>query len=205
MTTKTPTAVEIPTVPGTPFEGGFYVGRFRIGAEAFALIVSPKGDGDAGPTKWLSSYTDVPGACSFSDGLANTKAMAEAGSDLAKSMLELDIGGLTDWYLPSRDELELLYRHLKPTTETNYGYRSGENPSALPAATYAYTENDPVQTSALAFQSGGEHTSTAAWYWSSTQYSSVFAWTQHFTAGTQTTTCKLAKGRARAVRRFKVQ
>jgi len=197
-------AAVVPTVPGTPFEGGFYVGRFRIGLDAYALIVAPKNDGDAS-AEWIGGYIDVPGARSFSDGLANTLAMADAGSNLARSMAGLDIGGFTDWYLPSRDELELLYRYLKPSTETNYTYRAGENPSALPLATYAYTSDSPVQAPALAFQEGGEQAFETGWYWSSTQDSDDYAWCQNFDAGNQTSYDKGYKGRARAVRRFKVE
>jgi hypothetical protein len=31
----------VPTIIGTPFDGGFYAGRYRIGDDLFALIVSP--------------------------------------------------------------------------------------------------------------------------------------------------------------------
>lgn len=38
---------EIPAVPGTPFAGGFYAGRFQINGEEFALVVAPKAQGTA--------------------------------------------------------------------------------------------------------------------------------------------------------------
>ena len=93
---------EIPTIPGTEFGGGFYAGRFFIGNEAYALIVAPKALGETEKMAWNNSYDTVTGALSYADGLANTRAMAEAGSELAKKILDLRIGGFDDWHLPSR-------------------------------------------------------------------------------------------------------
>ena len=110
---------EITAILGTSMDGGLYAGRIFIGDQPFALIVAPKAEGEHDETKWIANYKDVPGALSYFDGMSNTKAMAEAGSQLAKWALDLRIGGLDDWYLPSQDELEIIYRNLKPTTETN--------------------------------------------------------------------------------------
>ena len=153
---------------------------------------------------WGPYGQSIDGARSFSDGAANTTAMAAAGSTLAAWAQALQINDHSDWYLPARDELELLYRHLKPTTETNYGYRSGENPSSLPQASYPYTDDAPAQTSAAAFQDGGDEAMEDAWYWSSTQYSAHLAWGQGFGGGIQNDYDKSYEGRARAVRRFKL-
>ena len=197
------TAIAVPTEPGTPFEGGFYAGRFRIGEQLFALIVAPKAAGELTECAWLPEYRDVPGATSCCDGLANTEAMAAAGSTTAQGARALDIGGFSDWYVPSRDELELLYRNLKPTTEENAcSFRDGDNPSSAPTG-YPYAEASPAQTSAQAFQAGGSEAFEAAWYWSSTQYSRGYAWGQGFGLGLQLSGGKSwAGGRARAVRRF---
>lgn len=122
----------IPTTPGEAFEGGFYAGRFMLDGAEYALIVSPKFEGELEEAVWGERRKDIPGATSCNDGLANTRAMAEAGSAIARWMLAMDINGFTDWYLPSRDELELCYRNLKPTTQTNYtSFRDGDNPSSL--------------------------------------------------------------------------
>ena len=43
---------KIPTKHGTAFGGGFYAGRFYIGTEAYALIVSPKAEGQIEPMPW---------------------------------------------------------------------------------------------------------------------------------------------------------
>ena len=197
---------EITAILGTSMDGGFYAGRIFIGDQPFALIVAPKAEGEHDETKWIANHKDVPGALSYFDGVANTKAMAEAGSELAKWALDLRIGGLDDWYLPSQDELEIIYRNLKPTTETNSCYaRSGINLSAI-TPTRPYTPDFPLQTQAEAFIEGGEQAFEADWYWSSTQHASDSgdAWGQYFDYGTQGNDYKSAALRARAVRRFPI-
>jgi len=106
-----PTA--IPTVAGTPFAGGLYAGRFFIGTQPYALIVSPTTEGDLDPQPWNKSVKNVASALSYCDGLANTEAMVKAGSALAKSVRALTIGKLHDWYLPSRLESLLLFGALR--------------------------------------------------------------------------------------------
>lgn len=185
-------------------DGGFYAGRIRIGDQAFALIVAPKADGEHEDAPWNDTYSVVEGAQSYLDGLANTDAMAGAGSELAKWARGLRIGGHDDWYLPSQDELEIIYRNLKPTTEANWCYaRSGINLSAV-EPTRPYTPDFPVQTLTETFQKGGAEAFDPAWYWSSTQHVSVsgYAWSQDFGGGGQSDGRKSSTFRARAVRRL---
>ncbi len=98
--------------PGAKFEGGFFAGRFFIGDQPHALIVAPKAEGQIAPMPWNASLKNVSGATSYCDGLANTRAMAKAGSELAKKMRALRIGGFEDWHLPSRLQLLLAYHEL---------------------------------------------------------------------------------------------
>lgn len=195
---------ELPTLPGTPFAGGFYAGKIKVGDDTFALIVAPKA---AGHTRkaWGEYGKTIEGARSYNDGMANTIAMAEAGSALAQWARELNIDGHDDWYIPSRDELEVCYRHLKPTAEENYCYfRSGDNPSSVPVG-YPYTEESPQQTChRTEFQEGGEEAFYDSWHWASTQYSAYDAWLQGFAGGHQGGYHKDVEYSARAVRRFKV-
>ena len=106
---------KIPTKPGTAFGGGYYAGRFFIGAQAYALIVSSKAAGTIDPMPWNESTASVAGATSSNDGLANTTAMVKAGSALAKKIAGLRIGKFTDWYLPSRLELLIAHHELAST------------------------------------------------------------------------------------------
>ena len=188
----------VPATIGAAYEGGFYAGTIRMNDMLFAVAVAPKAQGEL-KGKWLGSYTDVPGACSYFDSMANTQAMAEAGSDLAKQVLALDINGFKDWCIPSRDVLELCYRHFKPTTKENAVHRYGDNPSSVPAG-YPYTEALPAQTALTAFQDGGLEAFEEEWYWSSTQDSDSDAWGQGFNNGYQLSNGKSYEARCRAVR-----
>jgi hypothetical protein len=121
--------LKIPSKPGAPFAGGFYVGRFFTDNEAYALIVSPKASGQTAPMKWNASLKNVAGAKSYCDGLANTMAMAKAGSDLAKHVAGLEIGGFKDWYLPSRLELLLAYHELAAAKQFAKGKKEAFDPN----------------------------------------------------------------------------
>ena len=190
---------------GAPMGGGFFAGMINVDTETFALIVAPKATGER-IGKWNGSSKTVPGAESYSDGLENTIAMAEAGSDLAQWARGLKIDDLTDWYIPARDELELMYRNLKPTTQENVeSFRDGDNPSSAPVG-YPYTASFPAQTAASAFQAGGTEALEPVWHWASTQGAAdpSGAWYQNFLYGGQTSLRKSYEGRARAVRRMKI-
>lgn len=196
---------ELPEI-GAPLAGGFFAGRININDNQFALIVSPKDVANFADIAWNASWSKVDGAKSFCDGMSNTRAMAEAGSELAQTILGLEIGGFNDWYLPSQDELEILYRNLKPFQDENYLFsRSGINLSAIPP-TYPYTEEAPRQVGADEFKGDGAQAFDADWFWSSTQHagSSAYVWIQNFVDGTQCDGCKENVYRARAVRRVPI-
>lgn len=183
--------------------GGFYMGLLMHNGQPHAVIRAPKAEGHFVDVAWGEYGQKVEGADSYTGGLANTIAMAEAGSELARKILALKIGGAEDWSLPARDQLELCYRAAKPTAEENYTYRSGENPSAVPP-THAYTEKLPAQTNDALFQEGGAEAFDDCYYWSSTQYSASDAWYQYFRVGLQTTSGKDNEFRAFAVRMIPV-
>ena len=192
------TTVLVPATFGAPFEGGFYGGKIRIGDGIFAVVWAPKATGDI-KGLWLPSYTQVPNTDSYFDSMANTVAMAAAGSPIAHQALAAEIAGHKDWCIPARDVLELAYRHLKPSSYENYAYEDGENTSSVPPGD-AYTEELPAQTSVEAFRKGGAEAFEEAWYWSSTQASSYGAWNQYFYDGLQGYYSKKFGGRARLVR-----
>lgn len=187
--------------------GGFYAGQIRQADGLYILVVAPKDGGEHDDTPWHTSTQRVDDARSFFDGKANTAAMVRAGVALAVWASGLNVNGFNDWYLPARDELEIVYRNLKPTTESNYVWRQGENPSSVPAG-YPYTEDSPAQTGAVAFQDeSAEALAGESYYWTSTQSEgySGGAWGQYFGDGTQNDFHKDYEFRARAVRRMKVQ
>ena len=198
MNASTKPEFQVPATIGTAFEGGFYGGKIRIGVAIFAIVWAPKAEGEI-TGKWLDTYTSVPGATSCFDSMANTKAMAEAGSPIAKQALAASISGHSDWCIPARDVLEMGYRYLKPTTEENDVYRYGDNPSSIPAG-YPYTETSPAQTTVEAFQEGNSEAFEEVWYFSSTQFSESNAWGQHFSDGSQIHYLKVYERRCRFVR-----
>lgn len=117
---------DIPALPaiGKPLEGGIFAGRYFVGEQPFALVLSPKDEGEIAPTTWGARTKRIDGALSYADGLANTEAMAAAGNKLARKIRALRIGGHDDWYLPSRLESLLLFGELQSEFERDWYWTS---------------------------------------------------------------------------------
>lgn len=200
------TALQLPAV-GTPLEGGFFVGAILLSDGPYGLVKAPKALGEFKNIAWGPWDQDVPGARSLVDGVVNTIAMADSGCVLARKIIDLKIDGKQDWHLPALDELEVIYRNCKPTSDENTGYmRSGINLHAL-VPTNPYMPTDPAQTAMEIFRAGGaEAFETDDPYWTSTPYAgdSSSAWSQWFSDGYQSYWLKGLKDRACAVRRFKI-
>lgn len=194
---------ELPII-GEPLQGGFYAGLVMVGIQAFAIITAPKAQGES-QFEWGKYGESIP-ATAYSDGSSNTIAMAENGSAMAQWAIGLVINDHNDWYIPSRDELEIIYRNLKPTTAQNCcSFRDGDNPSAPDINDrYPYTSALPAITNAPLFQQRGAEAFDAAYHWSSTQYSAGHAWFQGFEGGYTRLGNKGGKRAVRAVRRVLV-
>ena len=120
-------------------------------------------------------------------------------------------------YLPSRDELELCYRNLKPTNCSNDTYftgtlsgnlrlATGTNLNSIPAGA-AYTETNPAQTIVTAFRAGSVEAFDAnSYYWTSTEFSEYtsFSLIQNFFNGNQYWYYKTNAGRVKGVRRVPI-
>ena len=196
---KAAPAVTTPAI-GQAYGGGFVIGITRdpVTGQRFLNITAGAEHELVG--KWGEYGEKIGGADSFTDSLANTQAMAAAGSELAAKVLALNIEGLTDWTIPARDVQELQYRHFKPTTEENWaGARSGDNPNSEPVG-LLYSEEDPAQTVHAAFQEGGAEAFSDTWYWSSSQRSAYYAFGMHFVGGDQLNLAKSYELRVRPVR-----
>lgn len=192
-----PAVMTLPEI-GQPFAGGFFTGIYQQNGQRYAVITSPAAHELEG--EWGEYGEKIEGAGSLTDSRANTEAMAAAGSELAKQVLALEIGGFTDWAIPARDVQELQYRHLKPTTQQNYCWnRDGENPSSLPVGEL-YTEESPAQTTVEAFKAGGAEAFQPRWYWSSSQRSAYLAFYLYFDVGYQYYNAKDTEFRVRPVR-----
>ena len=214
-------ATSVPSRIGMGYQGGFYAGRIVVDGKTYALVVAPKAEGEHSGLPWKKDWKKpTPGAQSLCDGRANSGAMTDGGHPAAQWCRDLKIGAFDDWYLPSRDELEILYRNLKPTDADNWTYESrlkrqgaepgeyngvddngnGHNASSDPVGT-PYTDSVPEQTTSALFLEGGEQAFEAAWYWSSTEFGSDTAWGQSFGDGYQYDVVKLDALRVRAVRK----
>ena len=196
---KAAQAATTPTI-GQAYGGGFVTGITRDPATGKRYLNITAGAAHELVGKWGEYGEKIDGADSFTDSLANTQAMAAAGSEMAAKVLALNIEGLTDWAIPARDVQELQYRHFKPTTEENWeNSRNGDNPHSEPVG-QLYSAEDPLQTVHTAFQKGSAEAFRDTWYWSSSQRSADFAFYVYFVDGSQTNHGKGYELRVRPVR-----
>jgi hypothetical protein len=204
---------------GQPHGGGYFAGIIDTtssGGIRYAVICSPRASGDTGlGIKWKLTSTTTLGTTSKWDGWTNTNNMNNSTHPAAQFTRLLTINGYDDWYLPAVDELELCYRHFKPTSTNNYtdarttpyGQTSGYNPSSDPIGN-SYNISFPAQTSITNFIDGNSEAfndSTGYWvYWTSTEYNSGNACDQRFNIGRQynDATKSNSYGHARAIRRI---
>lgn len=198
-----------PPAIGSAFGGGFFAGQISTTANGVAthnLVIGPLSSGQT-QLAWKNANTATSGADSNINGPQNTADMVADGNSnvypCAHFCNDASIGGFSDWYMPAKNELEVCYFNLKPTTNSN-NTNSGINPNAVPARASNYTAGNPAQTSAAAFQSGGAEPFAATFYWSSTEFSATGARFQDFFNGYQTSNNKFDSYRVRAVRRVAV-
>ena len=105
--------------------------------------------------------------------------------------------------MPAKNELEVAYFNLKPSTASNFG-SSGINPNAVPARASIYTAGNPTQTSATNFKDTGTEDFLEVSYWTSTEFSATKARRQDFGNGYQYSPTKTSNYRVRAIRRVAV-
>jgi hypothetical protein len=198
-----------PTVIGQAYGGGFYAGQ--IGSSSVAthyLVVGPIASAQAGTTiQYKNANTATAGADSVINGPQNTVDIVADGNSTvypaAHFCNDLVIGGYTDWYMPAKNELEVCFYNLKPTTATNSTI-SGINANAVPARASNYTTGTPAQTSAADFKSTGAEDFSTGTYWSSTETSATTSSAQSFYSGDQSGDSKDSSFRVRAIRRVAV-
>ena len=195
-------------VIGAAFGGGFFAGQIGVSSVAtHNLVVAPLSSGQT-TANWKNARTATPGANSEIDGPQNTADMVADGNSTvypcAHFCNDASIGGFSDWYMPAKNELEVCYFNLKPTTTSN-NTNSGINANAVPARASNYTTGNPAQTAAAAFQTGGAEPFVAASYWSSTATSATNARRVYFNNGLQNDYgVKDSSNLVRAVRRVAV-
>lgn len=197
-----------PLVIGEAFGGGFFAGQIGVsGVATHNLVIGPVASAQA-QLAWKNVSTATSGADSVIDGPQNTADMVADGNSTvypaAHFCNDLVIGGFSDWYMPAKNELEVCYYNLKPTTANN-NTSSGINANAVPARASNYTTGIPAQTSAAAFVTAtGTEAFAANDTWSSTEASAMYGWRQTFNTGVQGNGNKYSTYRVRAVRRVAV-
>lgn len=198
---------------GASYGGGYFAGYISTTANGVAthlLVVAPKATGENSSKYYRTPVDADSGTSSEIDGPTNTNNINNSAHPAAQFCKGLNIGGFTDWYLPAKNEIDVLYYSFKPNSTSNI--TSGDstaNPNSVPKRTSNYTSGDPAQTSVAAFQSGGAEefytgSSNSTYYWSSTQYDgwTLSAWTKNFNNGNVNIIYKENLYYVRAVRRI---
>jgi hypothetical protein len=175
---KKKNVADLPQI-GSVLGGGFFGGEMIIAGQRYALIVAPKSEGEKMELEYKSNdRSTADGTDSDDDGLINTNLINDENHPAARFCRSLTVGGHDDWYLPSRDELMMLWRNLGPRRK-----------------------NVPEL-----FREDATEAFNTDWYWSSTelaQYSSD-AWIVGFFNGTQGNYDKDYDCGVRAVRRIQI-
>jgi len=191
----------VPVNIGEELGGGYfagYISHTENGVPTHALIVAPRATGATGGgytlttnLKWADETVAAPAhnvlinANSSFDGKVNTDLMMSlianntysAGAfPAAQFCADLSIGGFTDWYLPSRFELDIAYFNLKPSVDVN-NTSWGANVYSVPRRPRSNSRNSPIQTNLTAWQAtAGSQAFVADVHWLSTEVNSVNAW-----------------------------
>ena len=212
--------VPVPAV-GSAYGGGYFAGQISTAGNSIAdynLVVGPVASAQDSAKQYKNALSATAGAESVIDGPQNTADIVADGNSTVYPAghfcNDLVIGGFTDWYMPAKNELEICYYNLKPTTaNNNTGGTNGVNANAVPARTTNYTLSVPAQTSAADFQgpSGTEKFGgggpLAGAYWTSTEnaaFSVSYAFVRYLSDGNQGNFPKNYTRPVRAVRRVAV-
>jgi hypothetical protein len=169
---------------GESFGGGYYAGLYSStgnGVPTHFLVVSPKATGET-TLAWDPDTANAAGSTSTSDGLTNSNSINDSSHPAAQFCRSLNIGGYTDWYLPSWYELQTIYNCLKPFSDNNKtstgtnGAVPGVNPYAVISHPNVYNTAIPGQTNDPIFRNtGAQKFNDDNFYWTSTQITSTKA------------------------------
>jgi hypothetical protein len=195
-------------VIGQAYGGGYYAGQISTagnGVADYNLVVGPVASAQNTSKQYKTTLTTTAGTTSVIDGPTNSSNMNNASHPAAQFCETLTIGGFSDWYMPARNELEVCYYNLKPTTTSN-NTGHGINLNAVPSRASNYTAGIPAQTSSSDFKDTGaeDFSTTGTRYWSSTETFLTYASVKVFGGGEQYNYPKTNFARVRAIRRVSV-
>lgn len=121
---------------GEMYGGGYYAGNIVQGGVTYRLIVAPRTGGQSS-TSMSTGPTTPEATKTLNNGPIASASMNSASFPAAYFCENLTLGGYNDWYMPSRDELELCYRNFKPTSDIT-------NTAVRVKASYNYLEGNDV-------------------------------------------------------------
>lgn len=141
-----------PPAIGQSWNGGFYIGNITDGGFVYYLILAPKTTGQSSALAYKTDNTDDTGADSTTSGRSNSNAINDAAHPAAQFCRGLSIGGFNDWYLPAKDELNVVY--------TNRASVGGGDALDVDGTSYwSSTESAPTTAWSQPFNTGAQNNS----------------------------------------------
>ena len=188
-------------VSGTEYTGSTTNYAWASGTAASNTVTTGVGAGQT-----LTDYNarkDFDGAVTIAVMKANTYGLSDATYPAAYFIDNINasggFNGYTDWYLPSRYELDIAYFNLKPGTAVN-NLSWGTNIYAVPRRNSNNTTTVPPQTTVTSFTTTAEGFSPNN-HWSSTENSATTPFLLTFNSGGQDALAGKTSGQA--VRAFR--